>query len=139
MMKKNFRPIDRFRYVEFDRDWSITDTFPTPDQILMGSIQLAKDQNNNIEYNITLRDRLNAARGIQQNINLTKELNRFKIKTKVFNMNSEGQVTSSEWFRMKSDFSYLGKRFVPGYIYQIDRNKVIKGEYRFSSVYSYEF
>ncbi len=126
--QKNFRPIDRFRYVEFDRDWSIADTFPTSDQILSGSFQISKNAHNNFSYNTTLRNREGAARGIQQSVAFNKKEKWIKVKGSGFSMNSEASTTKADWLRIKGDVSYPGKKVVPGYTYQLDRNRVLSLE-----------
>jgi len=55
---RNFKAIDRFRYIEFDRDWSYNPQSIDPkfeDKILTTSLNLQKDVSNNINYKLVSR------------------------------------------------------------------------------------
>ncbi len=120
----NFRFIDRFRYVEFDRDWSVSDTFPATDQILQGSFQLQKDAQNFLRYNATWRHRENATKGVQQQLHFAKKTTWARLSTQAFLLNAETPTLRTEWIRLFTDIAYPGKWIEPGYRYQLDRNRV---------------
>jgi hypothetical protein len=123
--QQNFRPIDRFRYIEFDRDWSVrTDTTQITDNILNVGGGLKKDLNNQITYRFTARQRGEEVNGWQQAFNFSQEIGDFLIKTDVFAMNNQQSTQISDWQRVNTDVSYRHKVGSVGYRYNLDKNKI---------------
>ncbi|MDW7693661.1 hypothetical protein R9C00_02810 [Flammeovirgaceae bacterium SG7u.111] len=123
-----FRPIDRFRYIEYDRDWSVNDTGPAEDKIFNVRLGLKKDQQNTIDYRFSRRQRDLAADGWQQSLVLNKQLGKLQLVSNAFLLDNElgGELEGrkSEWARVKADLSFRGEKLVPGYIYQLDKNRI---------------
>jgi hypothetical protein len=119
-----FRPIDRFRYIEFDRDWSANTNLPNSEHILNASIGLKKDFNNFISLKHTRRNRGTQVNGFQQYIDGAWSWKRFFVRSNFFLMKNQQDSTRADWVRWFTDISHQSKHLITGYIYSIDKNVV---------------
>ncbi|NDK54566.1 hypothetical protein [Pontibacter fetidus] len=122
---ENFSPIDRYRPIEFDRDWSLQ----TPDQkaedhIFNFSVGAVKDVKNLYNYRISRRYRENQLDGVQHYLDLVKEIGRIELRNNFFLLNSEQNTSNSDWYRGDVGAKYRFKGFSPGYLYRFDKNKI---------------
>ena len=124
---KNFTPLDRFRYIEFDRDWSYDpqeDESNFDDHIFNFSTQLTKNDLNRFDYQLTNRRRGNQVNGFQHKAGLAKELGKLMLSSDFFFMNNEQQELRSDWSRFNVDLHWNSRMLVPGYAYATDRNEI---------------
>lgn len=128
-----FLPIDRFRSVEFDRDWSINvDTSQVDDLIFRGKLGVRKDASNQLIYAYNQRLRGTQVDGWQQQLTLAKRIGAWQLKTEGFLMNNRqtlqvnGASTKvlSSWERFNGDLGYHHRWAVLGYSYSLDKNRV---------------
>ncbi|MCS7017755.1 MAG: hypothetical protein RMJ87_07660 [Cytophagales bacterium] len=129
----NFRPIDRFRYIEFDRDWSVEDVSlgvvsnPADDYLWQASGGLRKG-GRYVQAKHLRRLRGNQANGFQQWAEAGYLLGKWQLQTTGFLMQNrferKGSSLRSEWQRLTADIAYLGNQIVPGYQFSTDRNVV---------------
>jgi hypothetical protein len=93
---ENFEPIDRFRNIEFDRDWTLPTFFGAlpkgQDQILQAFTIIEQNQNNKFEYNFTYRNRENAINGQQHKIIFNKKIRRFQLSTNGFYLDGQNKL-----------------------------------------------
>lgn len=125
---KDFSFIDRIRYIEFDRDWSydpndFTETFS--ENIVNANLNLTKDFNNKISYELAYRNRGVAVNGYQHNLNASKMIGKFLLKADMFNLSNDQVGVRSDWTRLNLDLSLNTKWLIPGYRFRTDRNEVI--------------
>ncbi|WP_232825759.1 hypothetical protein [Algoriphagus litoralis] len=122
----NFNFIDRFRYIEFDRDWGLspeTLEIPAAERFFLTQIGLEKDVKNTFNYKLYLRNRENVLSGSQHTANWTAELGRrFLIRQEFFRMQSDQDSLTSDWTRYLGNISYQSKILVPGYQFSLDEN-----------------
>ena len=128
-----FLPIDRFRSVEFDRDWSINvDTSQVDDLIFRGKIGVKKNNNNQFIYEYNQRLRGTQVDGWQQKLDIAKRIGPWQLTTQGFLMrnrqtlqvnNTPSSVLSS-WERFNGDLGYHHRWAVLGYNYSLDKNQV---------------
>jgi hypothetical protein len=126
-----FSPIDRFRYIEFDRDWSydpLVQKDQTADNIFNAAVQLERDVFNLFQYRFSTRQRGDQVNGMQQQWKLGQDIWRFRISSTGFHMNNDGSDQRSRWNRFELDARYRGRVFSPGYTYRTDRNEVKAAE-----------
>lgn len=121
-----FRPIDRFRYIEFDRDWSAGQAIITPnsEHILNASVGLKKDFNNFINLKHTRRNRGTEINGFQQYAEAAVSFRQIFVKTNFFLMKNTQDSTKADWVRWLADISHKSKYLISGYTYSIDKNTV---------------
>lgn len=123
----DFRPIDRYRSIEYDRDWSYTpqtDTFRTADNIFNSSFLLQKDYQNLLSGRFSMRKKKNAIDGFQHEVELKKGLGAIKWSSRHFYLKNENLRENSTWRRWHSEI-FMDRFFaVPGYKISQDRNEV---------------
>lgn len=124
----NFNFIDRLRFVEFDRDWSLKPEYvkkPGNERIFVTQVELEKDRDNAISYRLNFRNRGDLLTGTQHLAKWNQQLgDRFFVKNDLFLLNSNIRELDSEWFRYTGDVAYRSKILVPGYRLTADRNSV---------------
>ena len=124
---KNFKPIDRYRSIEFDRNWSYTpdlDTGNVSDIIAGAELMLVRDLNNKISYRINSRGRETTLHGTQHEISWHQSLSEFQMRSDYFTMEVMKPGSRSNWKKLQTDISWNSKLFTPGYIYRFDKNVI---------------
>ena len=124
----NFSFIDRLRYIEFDRDWSLSPedaVNPGHERIFRARLGMEKDQNNQVAYDFNFRNRGSILSGIQQQGVLHQQLGkRLFLRNDFFLLRSEVRDLRSFWSRYNGNLEYRTKLLVPGYRFSLDRNTV---------------
>lgn len=127
---QNFRPIDRFRSIEYNRDWSINsqDTSQIEERILNTQLGIRRNEENQLIYQISLRQRNGEAEGWQQQAQFAQEFGRFLLKTKWFALDSKQSLFAqrSRWQRLESEIAYRSKFSTWGYQFLLDKNRVLR-------------
>ena len=126
-----FVPVDRFRYIEFDRDWNYNHKLSgdkTADNIFNLLFGIEKDAQNKINYKLTKRYRGQYVDGYQNVLELYKQLGRFQLASDAFFMSNNTAFFHSKWSRANLDLNYRSRYLVPGYTYKIDRNVIYDPE-----------
>jgi hypothetical protein len=126
-----FAPIDRYRDIEFDRNWSATSTanatatVPREDNILNFALGLTRDASHAINYRVSHRNRPGEVRGVQQWLDVAQQVGRLELRGSLFLLNSQAGRYQSTWGRGEASVRYGGGRLIPGYTYRFDKNRVI--------------
>ncbi|WP_192821472.1 hypothetical protein [Rufibacter sp. LB8] len=126
----NFVPIDRYRDVEFDRDWSSpTNTTlarqpRVEDHILTFAVGGVRDAQRFVNYRLSRRSRPGEVDGTQHLLELGQKLLGLELRTNLFLMNNNQPETKSEWVRGEVGVQYPTKYITPGYVYRFDKNRV---------------
>jgi hypothetical protein len=124
----NFTFIDRLRYIEFDRDWSLSQADiqdPGHERIFNTQFELNKDLHNLVSYRFNLRNRGNILSGTQHLAKMNQQFGRrIFLKNDFFLLNSDVRGLNSKWLRYTGDLQYRSKILVPGYRLMLDRNTV---------------
>ncbi|MFC0655120.1 hypothetical protein [Mongoliitalea lutea] len=124
----HFSFIDRLRFIEFDRDWSLS----TEDMLLAGherifntELGIVKDANNRMKYRLNWRNRGAIQSGFQHLATWNQEIgSRLVMKNDFFYLDSDIRELNSSWLRYTGDISYRSKVLVPGYRFMLDENAV---------------
>ncbi len=125
---KDFRPIDRFRSIDFDRDWSYrfpNDSVNAAERIFDTRVQVSQDINNGLEYTITRRQRIGIIDGWQQQINFAKEFGPFFSRSTNFLLASDVLENQSTWTRSFNELGVGIWQLQTGLYYDLDENKVV--------------
>lgn len=119
-----FEPIDRYRPIEFDRDWSLTITEKAEDHIFNFSVGAAQNALNLINYRISRRYRQDQLDGVQHFLDLNKQLGGFTFRNRFFLLSSEQGERESGWHRGDMNVEYKVAGLAPGYTYSFDKNRI---------------
>ncbi|MCA6073619.1 hypothetical protein [Fulvivirga sedimenti] len=141
---ENFRPIDRFRDIEFNRDWNYdprTDTLRNTEQIINAGFGIKKDAGRAFQYGLTYRKRGEQVDGLQHRLELDQQWKSIKLRSQFFQMNNDVETFNASWTRLSADLSVERKKWVPGYIFALDKNRQSYADRDTSAMYftSHEF
>ncbi len=141
---ENFRSIDRFRDIEFNRDWNYyprTDTLRNTEQILNAGWGMTKNADQSFQYGITFRKRGEQVDGVQHRVELDQQWKSLKLRSRFFNMNNDVEDFTASWTRLDADLSINQKKWVPGYVFSLDKNRQSFADRDTSAMYftSHEF
>ncbi|MFZ9046736.1 MAG: hypothetical protein ACO2ZZ_12825, partial [Cyclobacteriaceae bacterium] len=112
----DFSPVDRFRTVEFDRDWNYPfpgDSVGNRELLLYSDISLTS-VNHNLSYRNVIRDRYATLSGMQQRLSNKHRFGVLHYSGSHFLMQNKQQLIDSEWLRsfnevyVESPFGELG-------------------------------
>ena len=129
---KAFAPIDRFRDIEFDRNWSTASTVQgnatrregRSDNILNFAVGAAKDENNAVNYRLSRRFRSGEVSGLQHWLDAARQIGDVQLRGSLFLLNSQAGRRESRWARGEAAARYVAGAIVPGYAYRFDKNRV---------------
>ncbi|WBO83088.1 hypothetical protein [Hymenobacter yonginensis] len=127
-----FAPVDRFRDIEFDRNWSTASTVQGnatrreahADNILNFAVGAAKDENNAVNYRLSRRFRSGEVSGLQHWLDAARQVGDVQLRGSLFLLNSQAGRKESRWARGEAAARYVGAPIVPGYAYRFDKNRV---------------
>ncbi len=128
-LNRNFASIDRFRPVEFDRDWSVNvpvEEAGATDQIIHTGMSFKKDNEAFLEVASTQRQKDGLVNGWQHQVAAAQKLGNFRLSTQWFNMNNEAEMVNSSWQRWQANIRYMTPWVIPGYTYATDQNMIFK-------------
>lgn len=122
-VQRNFNSIDRFRKIEFDRDWSFSsvDSARANDFLVDSHIVLSKDENNKFGYQVAFRHRPSQLCGWQNRLEVKRSLGKFQLNTSGSFMHSNKGDQSSDWEKANAETYFRGK-IQPGYRINLEHN-----------------
>ncbi|MEM9340338.1 MAG: hypothetical protein AAGA66_16505 [Bacteroidota bacterium] len=125
--RPDFTVIDRYRAIEFDRNWDLeSDTLrATSDLIVFGKSSLFQNEANQFTLSVNRRKRENLFEGWQRSFVANKTIGDLSIKSVHSYLTNEqgvGDRIRSTWLQSKSDIRFTRWPIVPGYSYQVDEN-----------------
>ncbi len=129
---RRFTPIDRYRDIEFDRNWSTSNTLisnnftPREENIFNAGVGLIKDANNALGYRLSRRYRAGEVSGVQHWLDAAHQFGRLQVRGNLFLLNSEAGRRESRWARGEAAARYVGGALEPGYAYRFDKNRVAR-------------
>jgi hypothetical protein len=127
-----FSPIDRFRYIEFDRDWGAINATQTlaADHILNTQAKIQKNMYNYVALQHTRRQRGEVINGFQQTAIVAKSFKNLYTQFNLFwlqnTQNIQNNPQNISWWRINSDIFYKFPKIITGYQYNLDKNEIKK-------------
>lgn len=119
----NFNPIEKFRAIEFNRNWNLgTQEITTP--LFLANVKLGykKDSVGGIDYNFDVLDLGEQFRGFKNNLALNLDTKKYLINYTGSLLNSNSEV-SSLFYRHKSNLEYRFDKFTLGYRDETENNQ----------------
>ena len=122
-----FNPIDRFRYIEYDRDWNYVPEETqdqSSDHILTIAAKAEKNALNRFGYKMVKRKRDLYIDGTQHYLDYSQGIGNFQLITDAFFLRNTTNTFNSDWNKISAEAYYKTKIFVPGYKLTIDENEI---------------
>ncbi|MEO6167888.1 MAG: hypothetical protein ABIO46_12640 [Chitinophagales bacterium] len=111
---RTFKPIERYRPVEFERNWNITgNVIPANENLASVNLNLQRMTTGNLEYAFSLFNRTGNYTGINNSLNGNYEHKGFRASVLSSYLVSETDVLSTEFLRPSIDLSQ-SFRFLKG-------------------------
>ncbi|GAB4234756.1 MAG: hypothetical protein Tsb0034_08610 [Ekhidna sp.] len=128
--QKDFTFIDRYRPILFDRDWNfdLNEAPPSEDLILAAKGGMIRDDDNQLLFSINRRSRSDAIDGWQYGVEFDQLINDFKLSSNHFYLQNDQIARNTRWLRTKTDLSFRRWKVVPGYIFEIDDNRISEAD-----------
>lgn len=126
--ERNFRQIDRFRDVNYERDWSADLNTERFNRVVNASFGFVKDKDNLLRYDLSRRIKGGEVDGLQQSLSLSRTFGKLYLNGKGWMMYNNQALFRSDWTRVNLHAAWNGKLFSPGVIYSSDKNRVATPE-----------
>lgn len=125
-LDKEFTGIDRFRPIEFERDWSAptADSARAEDHLINWRTELQGPRSRGF-YNLARRNKAGFVNGWQQNAQLGHRTRLLDLGGTFFLMNNDNPGYISNWLRGSGTARLLTPLLQPGYTYSTDRNVLL--------------
>jgi hypothetical protein len=140
LVEQNFQYIDRFRAIEYDRNWGYNifqDSINRADRIVKTDVQFRKDQNNLLYYKYSYRNRTDVVEGHQHDLIMVKDIGPFNSKTSFYRMVNDPGTVNSDWTRFRQEVRLNTWKVNPGYVYELDHQTIGIGDSLTSSLMHY--
>jgi len=123
-LQKNFAQIERFRDVEFDRDWNIRDLLIPDNQNVLGAeIGAQHEKNFKTIYGIKSFTAGNSFQGIQNSASVSSDFKNLKGNYAASLTNQEGELIKSDYFQHNTLISIPFWKLKLGFKDDLEENK----------------
>lgn len=130
-VEKNFTPVDRFRTVEFDREWGInpglgnnfSETYRDQlnDHLLTFSGGLRKDESTHYVYRVSGRRKGGLVNGWQQQAEVAQKAGLLQLNGSHFYLHNQQPELDIRWIRWAGSAAFHFSKWIPGYRFATDR------------------
>jgi hypothetical protein len=105
-VQKDFKPIERYRNVEFERDWNLgTTTIYNDENIGSASVALSKLSFGNVSYLVRSYTKGNDYSGLQHAIGINSTVAKFILNGNTSLLNTKGKFNRTEYIKHNADLS----------------------------------
>lgn len=138
-VQEYFTPIERFRLVEFERDWNISNAIVNTDQhIIGGTIGLNKIDKGNVVYAFNYMNTLELIEGAKNALAINYKTNGFQLVSNASFLQTKG-VNNSEFLRHKAILTKQLGWVVLGVGEETEQNKLFLNTSDSLTASSFEF
>jgi hypothetical protein len=125
-LSRHFRGIDRFRDIEFERNWNgrSGDTLAADDLMLESAFQTGKDGKWQLAAVSNWRKKGDNVQGFQQNLEWQQRLGPFNLQNNGFLMRNETPAEKAAWQRLSSGISLDRWKWIPSWRFMLDENEI---------------
>jgi hypothetical protein len=110
-VQSEFKPLERLRNVEFNRDWSLADSIQSADeQLLNAGFRLKDKEGGSLSYQVTNYNRSDTFSGFRQILNHNTQIKGFNITDQISLTNTNGSTQKVVYFRPTIDVNKQFKR-----------------------------
>jgi len=142
-VQDKFKPIERLRNIEFNRDWSLPFDAPAAtENLITGNLQLSDKKNNYIKYELTNYNRSDNYNGIRNSVENQMMLKGWKIADKFYITNINSSIQKGSYIRPSIDVSRMFpslKNITIGGSYSSENNQQLLKQYDTLSAQSFAF
>ena len=124
---QKFNPLNPYRVAEFVRDWSITQTANSNEQIIKANVSVNRGNELALSYGLSSYERISQYEGIEHYADGKYSKNGWKIIGQSRYLNSDGYGENSTFFRPKFDITKSIKKlggWTVGYGFEKEDNEV---------------
>ena len=131
-LSRNFRGIDRFRDIEFERNWNgnLGDTLAAVDHLIESDFSASHAGKWKISLQSNWRKKGDNIQGFQQTAGLEHRLGPLAFKHGGFLLKNDRVSESTGWRRLETGFSMDRWRLVPSWKFQLDENEILDKQSR---------
>lgn len=125
-LSRNFSAIDRFRPIEFERDWngSSGDTLAADDHLVESGLTLRYGPRWQLHMQSNYRNKPGNVIGWLHAADMQGRMRFWNWQNQGFLMENRRSAENRSWRRVQSDLSFDRYRLVPGYKFQLDENTI---------------
>lgn len=121
----NFNPIEKFRAIEFNRNWNLgSQEITTPMFLANVKLGYKKDSIGSMDYNFDVLDLGEQFRGFKNNLEVNLDTKKYLVNYAGSLLNSKSDVNTT-FYRHKSNLEYRFSKFIIGYRDEAENNKFI--------------
>jgi hypothetical protein len=143
-----FSFIDRFRSIEYDRNWNAQTDSAARDLIAQVGLGIFQNPDNEIWYQAVYRNRKNDTNGWQQFFKANKKWSFLAIKNEIFwlqnqkdlnqNLTSVPDKQRADWLQIRSEWRLPFRYVQPAYAFEWDKNSLRVGDSVLSTLMNFE-
>ncbi len=144
----NFSFIDRFRSIEYDRNWNTQTDSAARDVIAQVGLGIFQNNDNQIWYQAAYRNRVGDTDGRQQFLKLYKKFPFLIVKNDLFwlqnkkklseNLTSVSKNQQATWLQIRSEWRLPFRYVQPAYVFEWDKNSLQVGDSVLSTLMNFE-
>jgi len=122
-VSKNFKPIERYRAIEFERDWNLVNAQTETENTGSIQLQLNRKSTGNITYQSKYFQRGNPFAAFNQVLSSSLSVKKFRLLNSASYLTTKNDSARTEYIRHHTDFSRQFGKIVLGTIEEGERNR----------------
>jgi len=133
LLQQNFKAIDRFRSIEFEREWNgyNGDTLTADDHLLSTQVNIKKPVNGSVgersvQANLKHRNKGDNVNGYMADATINYGIGKLNLAGNQYLMQNKTSNRLANWYRSTIKATYKTKLFTPSYQYQLEKNSIAK-------------